>query len=925
MMKKYLFYCFSLLILSGCHFAFDTAGHEQTLPFDQDITQGTLDNGLRYYIMPNSRPEGRVYIRLVVNAGSMNEEDDQKGVAHIVEHMAFNGTERFPQNSIIDALEQLGMKFARDINAFTDFENTVYTLNLAENDPQRLSLAFDVLNEWINHVTILPEDLAAERGVVLEEWRSRLSPMLRLGDKKSALEMAGSRYVLRDPIGDVAVIKNISARRVKDFYQKWYRPDNMAVIVVGDIDKDKIKKLLEAKLSKPNPVTLTAMDKIDYRIPLIKHWRLASIDEQGITASSVELSFLTDYAQQNTVDEYKAEFVRQILIRLLNLRLQQWENRKSAVGSANFYQTHIGKYSLQSMFSVQLTEGHYWDAINALFGFIADIKQNGFSERELHDEIVRLQKLNQKQLEIQTGSLKLADDLIPVAANRQVSLNRRDRYTLNRQMLSEVTLADINADFLRLMNQAAKLLVITQPYPAKKLTFDAKAIERQWQNAVADALNRPAQNEAVAALPVLNLQPAKVVKEKYHRRGNITEFNLQNGSRLIYHYSDKQPGQVYFKALTAGGLRSIARENYHLLRAAVSMVDETGIGTLSQQQINRLFAQNPLVFSTLLNDDYQGFAGVGKTADLESLVKLFRLKLASSPVSLQVWQKYQRETEQYFADMDKETLFMRAVAKQRYPTAETVYSQNKAQILQADRQSLSSLYQQLINEKTDFTYFIVGDVPESTVKTLAEKYLANVPFKQQNRTFSPLQVAVPERRFVLKGLKEPRAEVELYLTADSKWRAENEYILDILADIIQEKLRLRLREKESGIYSVNTWLSQEPHSAQIEGKIAFSCAPERVEDLLASTHQILDSLMTEGIETQYIAKKLAEKQTQIKQQFDSLLYISEKIEQSYRLDNSPRLIYLYQQLAHIITKENLDNAAASVLKRSGRFEAVLTQ
>lgn len=247
MNEKIFLYLFPFL--SACSTSLSLT-ESQTLPFDDNILRGRLDNGLKYYILLNNQPAERVYIRLVVNAGSMHEDNDQRGVAHIVEHMAFNGTTNYPENTIIDALEQLGIKFARDINAFTDFENTVYTLNLAKNDFNKLDLAFDVLNEWMNNVTIFPKDLDAERGIVLEEWRARLSPMLRLGNKKSAVEMQGSRYVLRDPIGDVNVIKNVSASRVKDFYQKWYRPDNMSLIVVGDINASEIEKLVKTKLSK---------------------------------------------------------------------------------------------------------------------------------------------------------------------------------------------------------------------------------------------------------------------------------------------------------------------------------------------------------------------------------------------------------------------------------------------------------------------------------------------------------------------------------------------------------------------------------------------------------------------------------------------------------------------------------------------------
>lgn len=261
------------------------------LPFDPNIQHGKLSNGLQYFVLKNTEPKERVYIRLVINAGSMHEDDDQKGIAHLVEHMAFNGSKKYPENQIINALEKLGMKFARDINAFTDFENTVYTLNLDSNNQQKLELAFDVINEWMNNITFLPKDVDGERGVVQEEWRRRLSPMLRIGNKKSAIEMAGSRYVLRDPIGDMDIIKTISAKRVADFYHKWYRPDNMSVIIVGDIDTKQVVKLLKQNLSQENPITKTTLEKIDFNIPLINKWRLDSISEQGTTIPSIELSF----------------------------------------------------------------------------------------------------------------------------------------------------------------------------------------------------------------------------------------------------------------------------------------------------------------------------------------------------------------------------------------------------------------------------------------------------------------------------------------------------------------------------------------------------------------------------------------------------------------------------------------------------------
>lgn len=661
----------------------------------------------------------------------------------------------------------------------------------------------------------------------------------------------------------------------------------------------------------------------DYRIPLINHWRLSTLSEKGINVPTIELSFLRDIHSTETVAEYKKEFIQQMIIRLINLRLQQWEKQQQSISSGNFYQTYLGKFSLQNMFSLQLTDTNYQEVINQLFEFIAQIHKFGFTEQEFQEEIQRLTELNEKQLVIKAGSLKLADDLIPVVANNQVSLSSQDKYQLNRQILSQLKLVDLNHAFNEIIELKAKLLLVTQPYPDKKLNFTVTNIEQAWQKIMSSSLTQYNQQEsAVKGLPILDLKPATVKKEKYHSKGNITEFRLANGSSLIYHYSDKQPNQVYFKALTTGGLRSIPRDEYHLLRTAVALVDETGIGNAPQAEINQTLSHSPVVFSTLVDDYQQGFVGVGKSTDLGTILHLFRLKLQAAPISSKVWSKYNQETKQYFAQMDRETAFMRLVAKQRYPQSETIYSQNEG-ILQQSPQKLTALYQSKINDKTDFTYFIVGDIAENKVKVLAEKYLANLSVKKQERSLFPLKLAVPNHQIKMKGLLEPRAEVEIYLTAQNQWQPENDYLFDVLADIIQDKLRIRLREKESGIYSVNTWLSQDPKMSQLEGRISFSCAPERVEQLIKSAHNILDDIMQEGVEADVVAKKLNEKHTQVKQQFDSLLYVLDRIEQSYRLDGSPRLIYLYQQLDKIVTKQNLDRIAKKALNPQGRFEAIL--
>ncbi|OOF58775.1 M16 family metallopeptidase [Rodentibacter myodis] len=903
-----------------------TLKSQNALPFHPDILQGKLENGLGYYILENEEPKDRVYLRLVVNAGSMNEDEDQKGVAHLVEHMAFNGSQKYPRNQIINALEKLGMTFARDINAFTDFENTVYTLNLSNNDEQKLSLALEVIEQWMNHLTILPQDLDAERGVVLEEWRARLSPMLRLGDKKSAVEMANSRYIQRDPIGDVNIIKQVSPQRVKDFYRKWYRPDNMSLIIVGDIDKNKIQSLIKQKLAHTKSPA-TPLEKIDFHIPLVNHFRFATVAEKETDYRSIDFSLFEPFHETNTEADYKQELIRAVMGGLLNSRLQQWEKQYPAlIDSAAFYDSLLGRETQQHLFTLQLNSTDYQQGIKLLFQFMAEIKQYGFSQGEFEQEIKRLQRLNQRKSESKEGSLAIATQLLSTSVMKNpVFLSKSQEYQLKSRLLKMITQQEVEQEFARISVLSSKLMLLTLPSPQHKLLLNQGEVETLWQTSFDQPQQRWQNQITKQTLPLLNLIPGRIIQEVQKDLGNIYEFQLGNGSKLIYVYSDKTPKQVYFKAMTTGGVRSIPTQDFHLLRSAAKVVDESGIGEISRQDFLHLFRNTPLGLSTVLDDYYQGFVGTSKTADFEKVLKLFRLKLQSAPVDDHILAKYKKDGLEYLHKQDKETEFARKVAKLRHPNVETVYSQTEQNLTALSAPKLSQIYQHYLSEKTDFTYFIVGDIELSEVRKLAKQYLANMEVKKQSRPSYAVKVAVPKKQLVITGFSEPRAEAEIYFVANNLWRAENTYLFDILADILQEKLRLLLREQESSIYSVNVSIFQEPQLPQAEGRITFSAAPDKVNHLLQLTQQVMDELAQKGVEPELLAKKLAEKQIQIKQHFDRLVFVLTQVEQSYLLTQSPDLIYLYQQLEQDVSLEKINVMAKKLLNRQTRFEAVLTK
>lgn len=928
-MKRILLITGMLFILSACS-GQQTQVNDllkmKTLRYDPAIETGTLNNGFRYFLAENSTPEKKVYIRLVVNAGSMNEDDDQRGVAHIVEHMAFNGTTHFPGNKLIRDLEKAGLKFGIDINAFTDFENTVYTLNLPDNDPVKINLALDIVADWAGRVTINQADLDAERGVVLEEWRARLGAMLRLGDKKSAIEMAGSRYALRDPIGDAETIQNVSRKRVADFYYRWYRPDNMSLVVAGDINKQHILSLLKTKLTML-PVRTDPPEMIDYSVPLPEHWRTAFVHEDEIRTPAVEISFFSPYQEDYSLARYKDDLVNQIMTRLINIRLQYLEKENDEfISTANYYSSATGRETIQSVFSLQLSDEKYDEATLSIFNFLATVEQQGFTQAELDEELERLTRLNEKQKDKTIYSIDLAADMMTAAASHQLLAGQNDKFLLNRYYLKNITLADVNSAFHTMTAVKSRLVMITHPEKIQPQAMDAAALEKNWieSHRLPQKKWDPAA-EQITELPDINVTAGSVKLIRTAEEYNIREYQLSNGSRLIYQYNNDNPGKVFFKALTPGGLRSVPDDDYHALRIAVSLTDETGFGRYPLSALQAVFNKSPVVMSTLLDEHQQGFSGWAETDNLEKILTLFHLKLNESRVTEKVWRKYKSEMDKQLAENNKDSqhLFMQKISSLRYPGKHTIYDATQQDLDVLSAEKLTQLYERYISNKTDFTYFITGDIQPRDAEKIAGKYLASVGVKKDGREPVAIEAGTPETPLIVRGLQEPRAEVEIYLVRKNGWRPDNAYYLEIGGEVIQEKLREKLREEASGVYSVTAWFWHNPSEIQDEGRIMFTCAPERVDELIALSERVLTEFEHNGIDRQVFRNKIVQSRNILERTHNSVTGILEDIERSYMLTGGPLLIGASLRANEKASPEETEMVLQDFLRHAGKFHAVL--
>ena len=332
-MKNYLLYLltFSTLLISS----FGLQAQEikisgdlsSEIPTDPNVRIGKLDNGLTYYIRRNVKPENKVELRLVVNVGSMMEDENQRGLAHFIEHMAFNGTKHFKKNELVDYLQSVGVEFGADLNAYTSFDETVYMLPIPSDDEEILDKGLLVLEDWAHNVELTPEEIDKERGVVIEEWRLGRGANQRMFDKWFPVLFSGSRYAERLPIGKKEIIENADYETIKKFYKDWYRPDLMAVMAVGDIDPDEMERKIKERFSRIQPVKDPRERKL-YKVPDHQETYVSITTDKEAPFTQVQLFYKADYESTETLQDYRRDVVYLLYNGMLNTRLN--ELRQSA-------------------------------------------------------------------------------------------------------------------------------------------------------------------------------------------------------------------------------------------------------------------------------------------------------------------------------------------------------------------------------------------------------------------------------------------------------------------------------------------------------------------------------------------------------------------------------------------------------------------
>jgi zinc protease len=836
---------------------------DEMLPLDPNIRAGKLANGLTYLIRHNPQPKNRAELRLVVNAGSTLEDADQQGLAHFLEHMLFKGTKRFPHQDLINFLESIGMQFGPDINAYTSFDETVYELRIPLDDPAVTDKALDVLVDWAGSATLAQADVDSERGVIVEEHRLRdLNAGGRISDQIYPLLLGNSRYAERLPIGDMNIVQTASADTIRRFYEKWYRPDLMAVIAVGDFDMDQMAaKIREKFAGLTNPKD--EAPRPTYTVPDFQGTRYLTATDPENPDTGISIYFRQPVHESQTAGEYRGNLVNMLFYAMLNDRYLQISRQASPpFNAAQSGTTRLVRTAQVNIIGASTQETNIVPALTALLTEVQRVRQYGFTQPELDrakadlTEGYRLAASGRDS----TDSSVYVDEFIRHFLNGETVPGIGVEYQLVQQFMPGITLDEVNKEVSGLLSQGDRAVVVVAPQKAGFIP----PTEAQLADAVkaaATAQVQPYAEQATATALMTTLpEPAKIISETAMPDLGVTDIRLANGVRVVMKPTDLDKEQVLFAGIGPGGASLVGDKDYLAATMIGGIVAQSGVAGFDRTQLDRLLAGKSVSVRPGIGELAQTISGGASPRDLETAFQLIYLyatqpRLDQTAVdsikssARAALANRQLDPNSTLNDTVTQLEYGDSIRRRAYPPL--------AEIENLDVQRAFQIYKERFANMGQFTFVFVGKFDVAQVKALAQRYLGTLPstgkVDQWQDTLPGFLPGVREKD-VYQG-QDQSGVTEIIYNGPIDVTPKNELRLSVLRRVLDITLLAELRTKLSATYSpsVSENIEAIPKS-EYSVSIDFTTDPALVNELVNATFATIDTLRTQGPTADDLAK-----------------------------------------------------------------------
>ena len=920
----------ALLVLVAC--ALTTFAQQMPpIPMDPKVRVGKLDNGLTYYIRQNNYPEGQANFYIAQKVGSVLEEDNQRGLAHFLEHMCFNGTEKFPGNGVIKYLESIGVKFGGDLNAYTSIDETVYNI---DNVPVSAAGAIDsclwILHDWAGALLLEDEDIDKERGVIHEEWRQRNTAQQRMMEAVALKMYPGNRYGDRFPIGTMEVIDNFPYQALKDYYEKWYRPDQQAVVVVGDINVDEIEakiKSIFADLRMPeNPAERVYLPIADNKEPIIA---LAQDKEQqyGIVYLFAKHEAIPNEAkgdmQYLILDYAKSMFAQMIGARIDELAMQP--DAPFVEGFVSDGEFFLAKTKGAVNGAIIPKEGQVKESLAVLYREMLRAQRHGFTESEYAraraEYLTQLESAYNERDKVK--SQRYCKQYVRHFIDNEPIPGIENSYAVMNQLAPNLPVQLVNQVVAGLMSDSN--LVVMAMLPEKE------GLVHPTENEIAQLLTEVAAEEITAYVdkvsdePLIAQEPTggKVVKTKDAMYG-YKQLTLSNGATVYLKSTDFKADQILMSVVSKGGAALYDASEAINLSQVTDVIENNGIGNFNTTDLQKVLAGKKAGVAPYVGLNMEGMNGNSTPKDFETLMQLTYLQFTAPRLDAEAFASYKSKMKAMLEnqELDPQSALGDTITKVLYNNHPRAINMKAADVEKIDDARILEIYKERFANAADFSFIFTGAIDEAVAIPLIEKYIGGLPSggKKEKYVDAKMDIQKGEIKNVFeKQMETPSATVYLVYSGKIKHNLKNSLMMSLTKQILDIIYTEEIREKEGGTYGVGTSgsITRIPKES-FRLLVMFQTAPELREKLTGMAINLLEKYAEEGPRQkdldkvrEYMLKKYTENQK----------------ENSYwanQLHNHIALGYDgykdYEKTLNSITTDDLKKFAKSLLKQGNEIE-----
>lgn len=927
----------NLLLLFLClsfHSLFAQQDLQSKIPVDPQVKTGKLANGLTYYIRQNHRPAQKVELRLVVNAGSVLENENQQGIAHLSEHMAFNGTTHFKKNDIISFLQSIGVGFGSDLNAYTGFNETVYILPIPTDKPGNIEKGFQILEDWAHNVTYNDDDIDGERPVVLEESRMGKGANDRMQKKILPGIFAGSLYADRLPIGIDSIIQHASYETVKSFYKEWYRPDLMAVIVVGDMDPLKAEALIKKHFSGlKNPAG--EKERFNVTVPPYKQSEAQVVTDKEATSYVYRIYYSAQKTEPVlTLADYKKDLVKYIFTNLFNQRLRELSQQENPpfINAGSGFGSEARGYEA---FTAYIAAGNS-DSLGSLKAFEQELQRAirfDFTQKEL--DRVKASLLNNIQRAVnekdKTESSGYADEYISNFLEREPVPGVVNEAKYYKELLPQISLDDVNAIGKKLGENQYQFIALTGPEAgAAKILPTPEQILAVSAETNKMELSPYQEKELAASLLEKTPVPGKVTATRQNTVLGTTELTLSNGITVTVKHTDFKNDEILMSAVRAGGKNNYGIADKYNAQYLVPVITAMGVGNFSPVDLRKVLSGKTVSAAPYFTDVSEGFGGSSSVKDLESMLQLVYLYTTAPRIDTALFRSFVQKNKAQFGFLraNPQAVFVDSFFNVLYhhdplmplvvPKPEYFDELSLSRIMQMYKERFENAY------GMHFTF--VGNITAAGLKPLLEKYLGALPTTKATFAYMDNKVrqSPGEINVTLHLGKEPKALII------KMYHGEQPYsdALDLKGQAVSEVLNIRvieeLREKIQGIYSGGTQFefSKLPYP-NYTLTFQLPCGPEKLDTLLQASRAEVERIIKEGPSASDLAKVKEQWKEQYKTSVKENRTWLSQLQSFYFEGYNPDYFLNYNKYVDALTPRDIQEAARLLLSSKNIATGIL--